>query len=728
MSSEPTPEPLNQHVPIESSEPVEEISSSAPSSSESPPAQSPSVPEYQPEPQPESPTPESFAPSAQSSEPELEYEPETGLNPPEEGEVNEKTSDASNDSDDNALNETALNEPVSDEASSDSPVEQLEQPASEDDYDPESVSYGIPSEPQYEPSSPVKEISNDDEEKVPIFNDVIAFYLNSPLVSDSQFQAKTPSEKETQLLYEYNRAKGTNVRLSLNFGATKSFNKDYLKKNDTNFPEVPMNPFCLRPDLTVSMSYDELQNYTKFVSNESTFLKSGKWDNFPIGSRIFIGNLAVNTVSKQDVFRIFQAYGNVMQINIKQGYGFVQFDSADACNYAIKGETNVPLHGKIMHLEVSKAQVQKAMEQSHPNESRGEFHENRNEYRNDHQNFQNDFRNDRNDFRNERNDYRNDFRNDFNNRDRPDYRSRSPPRSNLITLPDGRVPDVQVFTTMDSNPFFNKRIMKTLVSQHVIYKMYDSATSASNVSEESINNVAYNGVMAAMVTNAQDVNLKTFEKTPDGGIRFDEYANISVEEAANILAAQKRTKPPIPQNSFRPRGNFGPRGRGRGRGFPNRDRGNFGNFDRGYNNFNPNYNNNMNQGYSPQFQNQMSPQFQNQMNPPFQNQMQPQMQHQMPHQLPQQMPQQMQNPMHNQMQNQMAGMDPSQLQNMFSMMQGMNQQQQQQQPPPPASAPASSGNPYTSEYAQAPPPSTAPPQSNPSNALFETLSRLQKNT
>ncbi|ODV59044.1 Nab3 Rrm Ucuu complex, partial [Ascoidea rubescens DSM 1968] len=70
-------------------------------------------------------------------------------------------------------------------------------------------------------------------------------------------------------------------------------------------------------------------------------------------SRLFIGNLPVNSITKQNMWRIFKQYGDVIQISIKPGYGFCQFRTIEQCNSAIEGEKNVPLYGKIMHLEAS---------------------------------------------------------------------------------------------------------------------------------------------------------------------------------------------------------------------------------------------------------------------------------------------------------------------------------------------------------------------------------------
>jgi hypothetical protein len=53
-------------------------------------------------------------------------------------------------------------------------------------------------------------------------------------------------------------------------------------------------------------------------------------------------------VTKRDIFHIFHRYGKLAQIAIKQAYGFVQFEIADACFAALEHEQGAVIRDKKM--------------------------------------------------------------------------------------------------------------------------------------------------------------------------------------------------------------------------------------------------------------------------------------------------------------------------------------------------------------------------------------------
>lgn len=55
-------------------------------------------------------------------------------------------------------------------------------------------------------------------------------------------------------------------------------------------------------------------------------------------SRIFIGNLAVDKVSRGDLHRVFEKYGEILGISIHRNFAFVQFGKEEHANEAIKKE------------------------------------------------------------------------------------------------------------------------------------------------------------------------------------------------------------------------------------------------------------------------------------------------------------------------------------------------------------------------------------------------------
>ncbi|KAI6245896.1 hypothetical protein HI914_06136 [Erysiphe necator] len=96
--------------------------------------------------------------------------------------------------------------------------------------------------------------------------------------------------------------------------------------------------------------------YDEFLEDERRYVTEGLWDRFPMGSRLFIGNLPSEKVTKRDLFHIFYHYGKIAQISIKQAYGFIQFLHSDHCYRALDCEQGSEVRGRKMHLEISKPQ------------------------------------------------------------------------------------------------------------------------------------------------------------------------------------------------------------------------------------------------------------------------------------------------------------------------------------------------------------------------------------
>ncbi|KAJ5748907.1 uncharacterized protein N7511_010603 [Penicillium nucicola] len=77
------------------------------------------------------------------------------------------------------------------------------------------------------------------------------------------------------------------------------------------------------------------KKYDEFLHDERIYVTEGLWDRFPMGSRLFVGNLPTERVTKRDMFHIFHKYGKLAQISIKQAYGFIQFLEAPSCHAAL---------------------------------------------------------------------------------------------------------------------------------------------------------------------------------------------------------------------------------------------------------------------------------------------------------------------------------------------------------------------------------------------------------
>ncbi|KAL2868363.1 putative RNA-binding protein (Nab3) [Aspergillus lucknowensis] len=133
-----------------------------------------------------------------------------------------------------------------------------------------------------------------------------------------------------------------------------------LDSQDPLSPATQKNGFAgrqpTRSDEDTPWGPDVQKKYDEFLRDERVYVTEGLWDRFPYGSRLFVGNLPTERVTKRDLFHIFHNYGKLAQISIKQAYGFIQFLEAASCKRALEGEQGAVVRGRKVHLEISKPQ------------------------------------------------------------------------------------------------------------------------------------------------------------------------------------------------------------------------------------------------------------------------------------------------------------------------------------------------------------------------------------
>lgn len=323
---------------------------------------------------------------------------------------------------------------------------------------------------------------------VPLFNDIVQFFITSPLLNDASFISKPPAEKQKIVIDAYEKDKNVTVdlsRVNLNFNATTSYNKNHLKPHDEYQLLVPINPYCRRPDITTPLSNTERQQYEKFKKDLETYSKEFECLDFPAGSRLFVGNLSVQTLSLVDVWRIFSKYGTVKAVNMKLGYGFVQYDSADSSKAATTGESNVPLHNKFMILQVSKTHEKHIENKDKVKEM---------------------------------------------------LRDKSPVREPHAKKSENKV---SIIVTTESDDSFNHLLVSSVSEIGIECNVKTVETDSENVPQETISESAYAGFDAVIVTcHSELVNLFLFQKNHDDSIKFDEYEHISLESAINFIKEQ----------------------------------------------------------------------------------------------------------------------------------------------------------------------------------------------
>ncbi|CAI2172510.1 12679_t:CDS:2 [Funneliformis geosporum] len=66
-------------------------------------------------------------------------------------------------------------------------------------------------------------------------------------------------------------------------------------------------------------------------------ISDAEFQALPSGSRLFLGNLSTHSTSKKELFDIFSPYGEILQISIKNSFGFVQYDNVESVKKAIEG-------------------------------------------------------------------------------------------------------------------------------------------------------------------------------------------------------------------------------------------------------------------------------------------------------------------------------------------------------------------------------------------------------
>lgn len=117
------------------------------------------------------------------------------------------------------------------------------------------------------------------------------------------------------------------------------------------------------------------RQYDNFLDEERRYVTEGNWEQFPHGSRLFVGkkiekfnkpvqtadgatgNLSSEKVTKRDIFHVFSNYGSLAQISIKQAYGFVQFLSTDDCTRALQAQQGRIIRGKKIRKSVRQRAV-----------------------------------------------------------------------------------------------------------------------------------------------------------------------------------------------------------------------------------------------------------------------------------------------------------------------------------------------------------------------------------
>ncbi|CAI1785076.1 hypothetical protein SEUBUCD646_0P00980 [Saccharomyces eubayanus] len=265
-----------------------------------------------------------------------------------------------------------------------------------------------------------------------------------------------------------------------------------------------------RADLSKPITEEEHDRYTAYLHGEN---KITEMHNIPPKSRLFIGNLPLKNVSKEDLFRIFSPYGHIMQINIKNAFGFIQFDNPLSVRDAIECESQEMNFGKKLILEVSSSNARPQFDHGdHGTNSSSTFISSAKRP------FQTESA---------------DIYNDDNGANFKKSKRHTPSCVIYVKRTADRTYASEVFnrfrdgTGLETDMIFLKPRME-------LGKM--------------INDVAYDGVWGVVLVNkTHNVDVQTFYRGSQGETKFDEYISISAEDAVAIFNNIKNNR-----NSSRP--------------------------------------------------------------------------------------------------------------------------------------------------------------------------------
>ncbi|KAK9320000.1 hypothetical protein V1517DRAFT_330784 [Lipomyces orientalis] len=329
-------------------------------------------------------------------------------------------------------------------------------------------------------------------------------------------------------------------------------------------------------ELKAPFSDFEEQEYDKFLRNEQEHVARGEWDKFPIGSRLFIGNLPTDSINKRQLFRIFSKFGELAQISIKQAYGFVQFLRAEDCARAIDSEQGTVVAGRKIHLEESKPQG--AKRDKGDRDRYGDTRGQRRSESPDGRGRNRQGRGGRTSTQNKGGSYggylgRQEQENDYGDRYRRElsprrgrndrgYRERSPPSRYRRSpspaedwpLPRRRpeeIPECQILVTDRVDRNFVWYVRKAFEDRYIKVDVLDISARLSMSSV--IRQMIIEGVFAVVflnmdLQNQAKLSLQVFEKSAGvSTVRFDEYMSIDIPLGAEIVVRTKQKLQPQPQ-------------------------------------------------------------------------------------------------------------------------------------------------------------------------------------
>ncbi|KAF5136822.1 putative RNA-binding protein C3H8.09c [Metarhizium anisopliae] len=320
------------------------------------------------------------------------------------------------------------------------------------------------------------------------------------------------------------------------------------------------------------------RQWDQFMADERQYMSEAKWDRFPEGSRIFIGNLSSDKVSKRDVFELFHRYGRLAQISLKSAYGFVQYHTIDEGQRAMENLQGIEIKGRRIHLEISRVQ-DKSKKDRNRSPDRGRGRENgrrgdkhgRDDYRpgRNHSPRRNDYHSRDDSFGGRDRGYSDSSRGGrgrsrsppYGRSDRDPYRRRSPsphgrprnePELDIPRRYGADVPDVQIILQPDVNRDFVNWVegafkVKGLKTQVMyLHPRFPKDQVIQRQAAEGVHGVVDLDIRAQ---NLARVPVQVFDRSAgSNNVRFDQYVDLDPGTAAEVILRAKSSAAPANYN------------------------------------------------------------------------------------------------------------------------------------------------------------------------------------
>ncbi|GCE99783.1 nuclear polyadenylated RNA-binding protein 3 [Zygosaccharomyces mellis] len=327
--------------------------------------------------------------------------------------------------------------------------------------------------------------------------------MSSDMLNLSEFQGLSSRDKVSAIINMLNSNPDTALPTSSNTGTNLSENDSFSEQRALLRPSVDEKE---RPDLNRPMTAAERERYNKYLRGEN---KITEMHDIPPKSRLFIGNLPLKNVSKEELFRIFSPYGHILQINIKNAFGFIQYDNPQSVRNAIMHESQEMNFGKKLILEISSSNARPQFDHGdHGTNSSSTF-----------------ISSSKRPFQQEDNDVADMYN---------DTQSYKKSKRNVPACV------IYVKRTADrsyANEVFSHFRRSTGLDTDMIF------LKPRMELRRMINDVAYDGVWGVILVNkTRNVDIQIFYKGPQGETKFDEYISISSDDAIAIFNNLKTSR------------------------------------------------------------------------------------------------------------------------------------------------------------------------------------------